>query len=91
MQMDFAEYNFRADYLIDKEFNENKNRLIYASFTAWQIGSQNGLKIGWKKYLSELNLAEKSKITEEEKQELTETSKRILMKIGKYGKKKSSK
>lgn len=89
--MDFSEYNFRADYLINKKFDDNKNNLIYASFTAWQIGCQNGLKIGWKKYLSELNLAEKSKITEEEKQELTETSKRILMKIGKYGKKKSSK
>ena len=83
MKLDFAEYKFRADYLTDKINKEEKDRLISASFTAWQIGSQNGLKLSWQSYLKELNLSEKSKVSKEQKKELTETTKRILKKLGK--------
>lgn len=57
--------------------------MIFASFTAWQIGCQNGLKTNWNKYLSELNLIEKEQLDPDDKKELTETSLRIMRKLGK--------
>ena len=66
--MDYAEYRFRADALAQQKAQAYKDQMIAASFTAWQIGRQNGLKTDWEKYLSALGLGkDKEKMDIEEK------------------------
>lgn len=54
-----------------------------ASFTAWQIGTIQGLKVSWKKYLKDLNLLETEKIDKKESRKTAEVALRILKKLGK--------
>lgn len=44
---------------MEQKTKENDNRLIQASFTAWQIIKSNGGKVSWKDYLCSLGLAGK--------------------------------
>lgn len=51
------------------EFEADKNRLIAASFTAWQMGVAG--KIGFHEYIRKLGLVEKDpELTPEQKQKL---------------------
>lgn len=57
--------------------------MIAASFTAWQIGRFNGLKISWEQYTRMLGLNEKAKLDEKQARETSAIGLRILKKLGK--------
>lgn len=74
---------FRADFITDRKKEENKNIMIAASFTAWQIGRFQGLKISWEQYLRMLGYGKKSEIDENQARETSAIGLRILKKLGK--------
>lgn len=60
--MQYSEYYFRSTFFAEKKVEEEKERLINASFTAWQIVRQSGEKRSWYDYLSSFGLYDKPKV-----------------------------
>jgi len=62
--MPYHELLFRARMITQQENRDERNGMVYASFTAWQIiASQSGSDITWGQYLKKLGLAESRKVS----------------------------
>lgn len=59
--MEYKEFVFRAEFLYNKQAQAEKNMLVAASFTAWQLLCAKGLKTGWSDYISSLGLVDSKK------------------------------
>jgi hypothetical protein len=63
------EYNnlwFRANYIAKEKKSAIDNGMKFAAFTGWQVLSSQGLKTPWEKYLVELGLKKKKKLSKEQ-------------------------
>ena len=79
--MEYGEYVFRAGMLAKRQVQAAKEKLIAASFTAWQMISFQGGKIPWRRHLEAVGLLEPKRLTKKELAETTETVKRIAAKL----------
>jgi len=65
--MQYAELKFRGDYMLRERLRREKERLIAASFSAWQILQAHVEKLPtWGKYLKQLGLSEERKLSRED-------------------------
>ena len=65
--MDYSEVIFRGEYILSERERETKDKMIAASFNAWQVVSpQMREPIGWGKYLKSVGLADEPKVTKKD-------------------------
>lgn len=79
--MVYSEILFQGSYILERKKQEFKDKLIAASFTAWQtVSAQSQKPMEWNKYLKGLGLTDKIKANENE---LKEEAERALNKVEK--------
>jgi hypothetical protein len=77
--MVYTELEWRAQFIQKELQRVEKQSLIAASFTAWQILSAQSDKVPkWDKYIEDIGLIEKTPVTKQElKQEADEAMKKV--------------
>jgi len=81
----YTDLQFYIEQLSKKKAEEQRSKLIAASFTAWQIlRIRDGLKLEWEDYVAKLGLSKRIKLTKEdlkrEEQKAKANVQRILKK-----------
>ena len=81
----YTDLQFYIEQLSKKKVEEQRGKLIAASFTAWQIlRIRDGLKLEWEDYAAKLGLSKRIKLTKEdlkrEEQKARANVQRILKK-----------
>lgn len=76
---------FVRDMLLRRQTDAAKERMIAASYTAWQM--QTSCKLSFGDYLKKLGLIESEKISKDEKQELIDRARKTAERIMKMDKK----
>jgi len=84
----FGEIVFRIKMLIKTKYENSKNELIAASFTAWQMLAAQGSEITWQQYIKMLGLSDSKSIDAETKKQIAKKSYAIADMIARSGGKK---
>jgi hypothetical protein len=77
----YTEYRFNLEMISETQAQAYKDSMEAASFTAWQIGVQKGLKQSWKEYRSSI-LGSDEKIDKDEAEEAMKIALEIHKKYG---------
>lgn len=67
--------------MLESQAELDKKQLVAASFTAWQVGRFNGLKMPWYEYCTGLGLSDAEK-TKQDDAEYKKAIGRIAKKMG---------
>jgi hypothetical protein len=81
--LDYAEYRDMVDTLHERRAQEYRERMIAATFTAWQIIRSQGGKMKWEKHLKAVGLGpDSAKIDAEEKKQTQAIAAMLHLKVG---------
>lgn len=64
--MEYTEIIFRGRYITKQRKETFDNGMIFSAFNAWQVLAAKGLKTPWEKYLVDLGLKKKNKLTKQQ-------------------------